>query len=80
MVQVHARLGDDPLQAPSLAALAAMAGLSRFQLLRHFEAAYGLTPHAWLLQRRTEPPASASRAAMPWPTPRPPPASPTRAT
>ena len=54
MVQVHARLGDDPLQAPSLAALAAMAGLSRFQLLRHFEAAYGLTPHAWLLQRRTE--------------------------
>lgn len=39
---------------PSLAELAAQAGLSRYQLLRHFEKAYGLPPHAWLLQQRVE--------------------------
>jgi AraC-like DNA-binding protein len=31
-----------------------MAGLSKFQLLRRFEKAFGLTPHAWLLQQRAE--------------------------
>jgi AraC-like DNA-binding protein len=41
-------------EAPSLAALAAQEGVSRFQLLRRFERAYGLPPHAWLLQRRAE--------------------------
>ncbi len=48
------RLGDDPAVAPSLAELARLCGLSRFQLLRRFRTAYGLPPHAWLLQQRTE--------------------------
>ncbi len=34
--------------------MAAMAGLSKYQVLRRFERAYGLPPHAWLLQRRAE--------------------------
>jgi AraC-like DNA-binding protein len=52
--RVRDRLADDPLQAPTLAELAALAGLSRFQVLRHFAQAYGLTPHAWLQQQRLE--------------------------
>ena len=52
--QVHARLADAPLQPPTLTELAVMAGISKFQLLRRFEKAYGLTPYAWLLQQRTE--------------------------
>lgn len=48
------RLADAPLDTPSLAELAAMTGLSRYQVLRRFEKAYGLPPHAWLLSRRTE--------------------------
>lgn len=52
--RVRQRLADDPTHAPSLAELAALAGLSRFQLLRRFRAAYGLPPHAWLVQQRAE--------------------------
>jgi AraC-like DNA-binding protein len=52
--QVRDRLAADLLAPPALAEMARMAGLSRFQLLRHFEKAYGLTPHAWLLQQRAE--------------------------
>ncbi|TWO69440.1 AraC family transcriptional regulator [Caenimonas sedimenti] len=48
------RLGDDLAHAPALSELAQIAGLSRYQLLRRFAAAYGVTPHAWLLQRRAE--------------------------
>ncbi|WP_280154653.1 AraC family transcriptional regulator [Piscinibacter sp. XHJ-5] len=48
------RLADDLQQAPTLAELAAMSGLSRYQLLRRFEQAYGLPPHAWLLAQRAE--------------------------
>src|SRR2546426_4351702 len=40
--------------APSLADLARLTGLSRYQVLRRFERAYGLPPHAWLLRRRAE--------------------------
>ena len=54
VVQVRNRLADDPLNAPSLDVMAAMAGLSKYQLLRRFQKAYGLTPHAWLLQQRAE--------------------------
>jgi len=53
MQAVRDRLAD--LDAPpTLAELAALAGLSRFQLLRRFSQAYGLTPYAWLLQHRAE--------------------------
>jgi AraC-like DNA-binding protein len=52
--RIRDRLADAPLDAPSLAQLAALAGLSRYQLLRRFARAYGMPPHAWLLQRRAE--------------------------
>jgi AraC-like DNA-binding protein len=48
------RLADAPLQAPTLAELATLAGLGKFQLLRRFKKAYGTTPHDWLLQRRAD--------------------------
>lgn len=35
-----------------LTQLAALAGTDRFRLHRSFKAAYGLAPHAWLVQRR----------------------------
>lgn len=54
LAQVRDRLADAPQDAPSLSALASMAGLSKYQLLRRFARAYGITPHAWLLQRRAE--------------------------
>lgn len=34
--------------------MAAMTGISRYQVLRRFQKAYGLPPHAWLLSRRAE--------------------------
>ncbi len=48
------RLADERDGAPTLTELARVAGLSRFQLLRRYTAAYGVPPHAWLLQRRAE--------------------------
>jgi len=47
------RLADDSL-APTLSELAAMSGVSRYQLLRRFEKVYGLPPHAWRRQLRIE--------------------------
>lgn len=52
--QLRDRLADEPLDPPSLAEMAAMTGLSRYQVLRRFEKTYGLPPHAWLLSRRAE--------------------------
>jgi AraC-like DNA-binding protein len=52
--QIRDRLADEPLHPPSLAQMAAMTGLSKYQVLRRFEKAYGLPPHAWLLSRRAE--------------------------
>jgi AraC-like DNA-binding protein len=52
--RVRARLGDAAQPTPTLDELAALAGCSRFQVLRHFRAAYGLTPHAWLLVQRAD--------------------------
>jgi len=52
--RVRDRLADDPFDAPTLAELASIAGLSKYQVLRRFAKAYGLPPHAWLLQRRAE--------------------------
>jgi AraC-like DNA-binding protein len=31
-----------------------MTGLSKYQVLRRFQKAYGVPPHAWLQQRRAE--------------------------
>lgn len=52
--QARDHLASDLLAPPTLAEMARTAGLSRFQLLRHFEKAFGLTPHAWLQQQRAE--------------------------
>ncbi len=50
---VRERLLLDP-RPPTLDELAGLAGLGKFQLLRRFRQAHGLTPHAWLLQHRAE--------------------------
>lgn len=52
IAHARARLDDDPLLAPTLAELARETGTSRFQLLRGFSREFGLTPHAYLVQRR----------------------------
>ena len=54
MRRVRERLAEELAAPPSLAELAAMAELSRYQVLRRFEKAYGLPPHAWLMQQRAE--------------------------
>lgn len=46
------RIDDDPCSPLTLAELAAIADMSQFQLLRGFSKAVGLTPHAYLIQRR----------------------------
>jgi len=45
-------IDDDPLAVISLADLSRESGLSRFQVLRGFAKATGLTPHAYLVQAR----------------------------
>ncbi|KMS68675.1 AraC family transcriptional regulator [Streptomyces viridochromogenes] len=46
------RLADELTAPPSLAALAADLGLSRYQLLRAFRTTMGIPPYAWLAQYR----------------------------
>jgi AraC-like DNA-binding protein len=46
-------IDDDPAAPIALADLARASGLSRFQVLRGFSRATGLTPHAYIIQRRT---------------------------
>ena len=48
------RLDGDPASAVTLDDLAGDCGLGRFRLVRDFARLTGLTPHAYLLQRRTE--------------------------
>lgn len=52
LARARAAIDDDPAADLSLAGLAELAGMGRFQLLRGFAAAYGLTPHAYRIQRR----------------------------
>lgn len=47
-------LDDDPTAPVTLAELACASGLSRFQVVRGFSRAFGLTPHAYLVQRRID--------------------------
>ncbi len=47
-------IDDDPLTPLTLADLARESGLSRFQVVRGFARAIGLTPHAYLMQRRID--------------------------
>jgi len=52
IARARARIDDDPAAPLSLADLASTCGLSRFQVLRGFARATGLTPHAYQVQRR----------------------------
>ena len=46
------RLRESPERPATLAELAALSGVSRFQLLRGFARTVGVTPHAYLIQQR----------------------------
>jgi len=46
------RIDSAPERQVSLGELAALSGVSRFQLLRGFSREIGITPHAYLMQRR----------------------------
>jgi AraC-like DNA-binding protein len=46
------RIDSDPAAALTLVELAKEAGLSRYQLIRAFARELGITPHAYILQRR----------------------------
>ncbi len=54
MIKVRDMLAAEALSPPSLQAMAAPMGLSRYQLLRRFTEVYGLPPHAWLRSYRLE--------------------------
>lgn len=52
IARVRAVLDDEPALAHSLSALAELAGISRFRLLRSFSQQLGCSPHDYLQQRR----------------------------
>ena len=54
LARVRQRIDDDPGGDHPLAALAACAGMSRFQVLRGFRHLTGLTPGAYVIQRRLD--------------------------
>jgi len=54
LAHVKARIDDDPTGGHPLDALAREAGASRFQTLRGFARLTGLTPHAYVVQRRLD--------------------------
>lgn len=54
IVKAQSRIDDDPSVAVTLDELANIAGISQFQLIRGFSKFTGLTPHAYLVQRRLQ--------------------------
>ena len=54
IVRARRLIDDNPAAPVTLADLALESGLSRFQVLRGFAKATGLTPHAYLVQRRIQ--------------------------
>lgn len=52
IARARALIDDDPAAPTTLADLARVSGLSRFQVLRGIARATGLPPHAYLIQRR----------------------------
>jgi len=52
--RARALIDDNPARQLELDDLAQAAGISKFHLLRGFSALTGLTPHAYLLQKRTD--------------------------
>jgi AraC-like DNA-binding protein len=54
LLRARMRIDDDPAAPVTLAELARESEMSRFQLLRAFTRATGMTPHAYLIQRRID--------------------------
>jgi AraC-like DNA-binding protein len=54
IAKAQSMIDDDPAALITLTDLAEASGLGRFQLLRGFARATGLTPHAYIVQRRVE--------------------------
>ncbi|RUP23874.1 MAG: AraC family transcriptional regulator [Curvibacter sp.] len=54
IARVKSWVDGQPANPWSLAELARQADLSQFQFIRHFSRATGLTPHAYILQRRIQ--------------------------
>lgn len=54
LARARSRIDDDPAGRHALADLAEVAGVSRFQVLRGFAKLTGMTPHAYVLQRRLD--------------------------
>ena len=52
--QIKERIDDDPVADHPLDELARISGSSRFKALRGFTALTGLTPHAYIIQRRLD--------------------------
>ncbi|WP_374833432.1 AraC family transcriptional regulator [Paenochrobactrum pullorum] len=52
--EARERIDDDPCASLSLDELAKIGGVSQFQLIRGFTKLTGLTPHAYLVQRRLQ--------------------------
>jgi len=50
--QAQKRIDDDPSSRVSLAELAALSGVSRYQIVRAFARELGVTPYAYVIQRR----------------------------
>ncbi|MBK1666012.1 AraC family transcriptional regulator [Rhodospirillum rubrum] len=50
----RARIDDDPAASLTLDDLARLCAISRFQVVRGFARATGLTPHAYMIQRRLQ--------------------------
>lgn len=54
IARLREAIDDDPAAPHGLPAMAAQAGLSRFQTLRAFARLTGLTPHAYMVQKRLD--------------------------
>jgi AraC-like DNA-binding protein len=54
IVRVRERIDDDPSNSISLAELAALSGASRYRIVRAFAREMGVTPYAYVIQRRVE--------------------------
>jgi AraC-like DNA-binding protein len=54
LARARERIDDAPARSHSLTDLAALAGLSRYQTVRGFARLTGLTPHAYVMQRRLD--------------------------
>ena len=52
LARARARIDEDPLTPITLTELAREAGMSRYRLVRGFAQALGVTPHAYIVQRR----------------------------